>query len=53
MTNIVALVEQGRTIYRRILTWIINWISRTILKSAFVAIAFVATGNNALYTSAS
>jgi plasma-membrane proton-efflux P-type ATPase len=44
LTNIVPLVEQGRTIYQRILTWIINKISRTILKSAFVAIAFVVTG---------
>ena len=44
LTNIVALVEQGRTIYQRILTWIINKISRTILKAAFVAIAFVFTG---------
>jgi len=44
LTNIVALVEQGRVIYQRILTWIINKISRTILKAAFVAIAFVATG---------
>jgi magnesium-transporting ATPase (P-type) len=44
LTNIVTLVEQGRTIYQRILTWIINKISRTLLKSAFVAIAFVATG---------
>lgn len=44
LTNIVALVEQGRTIYQRLLTWIINKISRTILKSAFVAIAFVFTG---------
>jgi H+-transporting ATPase len=44
LTNIVALVEQGRTIYQRILTWIINKISRTILKSVFVAIAFVVTG---------
>ncbi len=41
LTNIVALVEQGRTIYQRILTWIINKISRTILKAA---IAFVVTG---------
>jgi magnesium-transporting ATPase (P-type) len=40
----VALVEQGRTIYQRILTWIINKISRTILKATFVAIAFVMTG---------
>jgi len=44
LTNIVALVEQGRTIYQRILTWIINKISRTILKAAFVAIAFMMTG---------
>ncbi len=44
LTNILALVEQGRTVYQRILTWIINKISRTILKSAFVAIAFVLTG---------
>lgn len=44
LTNIVALVEQGRIIYQRILTWIINKISRTILKVSFVAIAFVVTG---------
>jgi len=44
LTNIVALVEQGRTIYQRILTWIVNKISRTILKAAFVAIAYVVTG---------
>jgi len=44
LTNIVALVEQGRIIYQRVLTWIINKISRTILKAAFVAIAFMATG---------
>lgn len=44
LTNIVALIEQGRMIYQRILTWIINKISRTILKAAFVAVAFVVTG---------
>jgi H+-transporting ATPase len=44
LTNIVALVEQGRIIYQRVLTWIINKISRTILKAAFVAVAFVVTG---------
>ena len=44
LTNIVTLIEQGRTIYQRILTWIINKISRTILKAAYVAIAFVFTG---------
>jgi magnesium-transporting ATPase (P-type) len=44
LTNIVTLIEQGREIYQRVLTWIVNKISRTILKSAFVAIAFVVTG---------
>jgi plasma-membrane proton-efflux P-type ATPase len=44
LTNIVALVEQGRTIYQRILTWIVNKISRTILKAAYVAVAYVVTG---------
>jgi H+-transporting ATPase len=44
LTNIIALVEQGRAIYQRILTWIINKISRTILKSAFVTAAYLATG---------
>ncbi len=44
LINIVALVEQGRTIYQRILTWVINKISRTILKSSFVAIAYIVTG---------
>ena len=45
LTDIVALVEQGRAIYQRVLTWIVNKISRTILKSSFVAIAFVVTGH--------
>ena len=45
LIDIVALIEQGRTIYQRVLTWIINKISRTILKSAFVAVAFVVTGH--------
>jgi H+-transporting ATPase len=44
LTNIVALVEQGRSTYQRVLTWIINKISRTILKAAFVAIAFMVSG---------
>ncbi|MDE2219534.1 MAG: HAD-IC family P-type ATPase, partial [Gammaproteobacteria bacterium] len=44
LTNIVTLVEQGRSIYQRILTWIINKISRSILKAAFVAVTYVVTG---------
>ena len=41
---IVELVKNGRAIYQRVLTWIINKISRTILKSGFVVIAFLVTG---------
>ena len=44
LINIVALVEQGRMTYQRILTWVINKISRTIMKAAVVAIAFLVTG---------
>ncbi len=44
LTNIVTLIHQGRAIYQRILTWIVNKISRTILKAGFVAVAFVVTG---------
>lgn len=44
LSNILGLIEQGRKIYQRILTYIINKISRTILKTAFVAIAFMVTG---------
>jgi len=44
LTDILTLVEQGRRIYQRLLTWIVNKISRTILKAGFVAVAFVLTG---------
>ena len=52
LTNIVALVEQGRIIYQHVLTWIINKISSTILKSTFVAIAFLVTGEFVVSVSA-
>lgn len=41
---IVDLVKNGRAIYQRILTWIINKVSRTILKTGFVVIPFLVTG---------
>jgi magnesium-transporting ATPase (P-type) len=44
LVNIVALVEQGRVIYQRILTWIINKISRTLLKAGVVTVALLVTG---------
>jgi H+-transporting ATPase len=44
LENIVDLVTTGRAVYQRVLTWIVNKVSRTILKSAYVVIAFLATG---------
>ncbi|MGA9347986.1 MAG: plasma-membrane proton-efflux P-type ATPase [Anaerolineae bacterium] len=44
LSSIVDLVKNGRMIYQRIITWIINKISRTILKSSFVVLAFLITG---------
>jgi magnesium-transporting ATPase (P-type) len=44
LRGIVDLVKSGRAIYQRVLTWIINKVSRTILKAGFVVAAFLATG---------
>jgi H+-transporting ATPase len=44
LTNIVDLVKNGRAIYQRVLTWIINKVSRTILKAGYVVVAFLITG---------
>ncbi len=44
LAGIVELVKNGRVIYQRVLTWIINKVSRTILKSGFVVIPFLITG---------
>jgi magnesium-transporting ATPase (P-type) len=44
LAGIVDLVTNGRAIYQRVLTWIVNKVSRTILKSGFVVLAFLATG---------
>jgi plasma-membrane proton-efflux P-type ATPase len=44
LTGIIELVRNGRIIYQRVLTWIINKVSRTILKSGFVVLPFLATG---------
>jgi len=42
--GIIEMVKSGRAIYQRVLTWVINKISRTILKAGFVVIAFLVTG---------
>ena len=44
LANIVGLVDEGRAVYQRVLTWVLNKISQTILKAGFVAAAFLATG---------
>lgn len=44
LVDIIDLVKSGRAIYQRVLTWIVNKISRTILKAGFVVLAFLATG---------
>jgi len=44
LANIIDLVKNGRAIYQRVLTWIINKVSRTILKAGYVVVAFLLTG---------
>jgi H+-transporting ATPase len=44
LVNIVDLVKTGRETYQRVLTWIVNKISRTVLKTGYVVIAFLVTG---------
>ena len=48
LVNIVDLVKRGRSTYQRVLTWIVNKVSRTILKAGFVVIAFLVTGKFAI-----
>ncbi|QYY32761.1 plasma-membrane proton-efflux P-type ATPase [Cupriavidus pinatubonensis] len=48
LVDIVDMVKSGRAIYQRVLTWIINKVSRTILKAGFVVVAFLATGRFAI-----
>jgi H+-transporting ATPase len=44
LIGIVELVKNGRVVYQRVLTWIVNKVSRTIEKSAYVTLAFLVTG---------
>ncbi len=43
LSGIVDLVTIGRAIYQRVVTWIINKVSGTILTAGFVVVAFLAT----------
>jgi len=42
--GIVELVETGRRVYQRIVTWILNKIVKTFQVAVFVVLAFLATG---------
>ena len=42
--GIVAAVESGRRVYRRMLTWMLNKISKTIEQVVLLTVAFVVTG---------
>ncbi len=44
LTGIVELVRNGRVVYQRVLTWIVNKVSQTIQKSGYVTLAFLVTG---------
>jgi len=45
LSGIVELVKNGRKVYERIHTWILNKIMRTILKAGFVVGVFLGTGD--------
>jgi H+-transporting ATPase len=44
LQDIVAVVEGGRRVYRRMLTWTITKIARTVELAALLTIAYIATG---------
>jgi H+-transporting ATPase len=45
LSGIVELIKNGRKVYQRINTWVLNKIMRTILKSTFVIGVFLITGD--------
>ena len=44
LSNIVGLVEVGRMIYQRIVTWTVNKIVKTFEVAVFITLAFLLTG---------
>lgn len=50
LDGIISLVESGRMVYQRILTWMINKISRSLLKSGLIVLSYFIFGQ--LVTSA-
>ena len=52
LSGIVELVKNGRKVFQRINTWVLNKIMRTILKSSFVVGVFLITGDFVVSASA-
>jgi len=52
LSNIVDLIKIGRMMFQRINTWIINKITRTILKTSFIVLAFLIIGKYVVSASA-
>ena len=44
LAGLIDLVTNGRMVYQRITTWVVNKISRTIFKASFVVLIFLLTG---------
>lgn len=44
LSGIISLIKIGRKVHRRIAIWVLNKISRTILKSVFVVGTYLVTG---------
>ncbi len=44
LPHIVEPIKTGRRMFKRINTWVLNKITRTILKTVFIVIAFLITG---------
>ncbi len=44
LSNIVTLVQEGRKIYQRIVTWVLNKIVKTFQVAVFTALALLLTG---------
>ncbi len=52
LANIVEPIKTGRLMFRRINTWILNKITRTVLKTVFIVLAFLLTGRFIVSSSA-
>ena len=52
LSSILDLVQNGRKVHQRVSIWVLNKISRTILKASFVVIAFMLTGKYVVAASA-